>query len=293
MILHKEWGKELRMGNYLFKYASILGLSKRYDTKVIFPKHYMFDMFKNKVDINNFVNFDLELEEQNFFYDIDYFDYFKEDFKNKKVNLTSATFLQSFKYWQDSKEYVHNMLSFKEELVESVKSKYSEVFKKPTIGISIRRGNFINHPVFYQTPIEFYLYSLETYFPNWEEYNLVFFCDDSDWVRKNFIGDNVFYADGNFINTDFMNDPSEQLILGSLCDNFIISNSTFSWWLGYLAVDCKNTNGKVIHTGKNFRGFMEEKFKKEDFYPQSWIESDFLTKKINIHNLKTKKIFKG
>jgi hypothetical protein len=275
MILHKKWGEVLRMGNFMFKYASLLGLSKRYDTELVIPNHYMFDYFENKIKIDENLPYDKEITERNFFYDIDFFDSISDDIKSKNINFTLSTFLQSYKYWEEHKDYVHSMLRFKPSEIDKIKKKYSEALSKKTIGISIRRGDFVNHGTFFQINLDFYLKSLNDYFPNIEEYNIIAFCDDYSWIRQNLKLDNVYYADGDFVGVNFKNDPFEQLILGSLCENFIIGNSTFSWWLAYLSKNCNNSNGIVIHSGKNFKGFMEQNFRKEDFYHPSWIESNF------------------
>lgn len=294
MILHKKWGEIIRLGNFMFKYASLLGLSKRYNTELYLPKHYMFDYFLNNVNYDNNIPFDIEIVERYHKYDIEYWDKFKNDFISKNVNISLNSFLQSPKYWQDNEDYIKKMLLFKPDIIDSIKKKYKESLKRKTIGISIRRGDFLNNAGFYQLPIEFYIYSLEKYFPNWKDYNIILFSDDYDWIRKTFIGNNIYYSDGNFINDDYNNNPMEQLIYGSLCDNFIISNSTFSWWLSYLAVNCKEDGkGIVIHSGKNLCGNLEIGSDINDYYHKDWICSDFLSiKNINYNDLSTNILWK-
>lgn len=55
------------------------------------------------------------------------------------------------------------------------------------------------------------------------------FSDDIQWVRENVnTGCLTYYEDGT--------DPVwEKLRLMSACKHFIISNSTFSWWVQYLS----------------------------------------------------------
>ena len=69
MILHKRWGEVVRLGNFLFKYASLLGISKKYETEFYVPTHYMFDYFKNKPMIDGGINPDLEIYEKSHSYD--------------------------------------------------------------------------------------------------------------------------------------------------------------------------------------------------------------------------------
>jgi hypothetical protein len=292
MILHKRWGEVVRLGNFLFKYASLLGFSKKYNTELYLPNHYMFNYFKHKPNFDNGIEFDLEINERVLYYDEEHWNQYSTDFISKKVNFSLSSFLQSPKYWEDNLSYVNEMLLFDDKLINEVKKTYEIPLSKKTIGLSIRRGDFVNHHLFHQINEDFFLYSLSKYFPDWEDYNLIFFCDDYNWIRETFKGDNVYYADGNFINQDYHNNPMEQLMYGSLCDNFIISNSTFSWWLGYLSTNVKDNGGKVIHSGKNIRGQLESKSNPLDYYHKNWIISDFYeTPNININELTTRKIY--
>lgn len=288
MILHKRWGDILRLGNFLFKYASLTGFSKKYNTELYLPEHYMFYYFTHKPTVDYGINYDIEIREQNHYYDPNFYNQF--DYKNQIINFSLNSFLQSPKYWLDFEEDVIEIFKFKSEHIENVKNKYSGAFNKETIGISIRRGDFINHSVFYQVPIEFYLYSLQKYF-DYDKYNLILFCDDYNWIRNTFKQNtNVFFADGDFVNQNYSNNPMEQLILGSLCDNFIISNSTFSWWLGYLGVNCRNKNGKVIHCGENLNLQVVPNSNPNDYYCETWVNSTFRDNDLNLNNIKEKLI---
>jgi hypothetical protein len=287
MILHKRWGDILGLGNFMFKYASLLGLSKRYNTELYLPKYYMFDYFLNDINHDNNIPFDIEIVERFHKYDIEYWDQFKNDFITKNVNISLNSFLQSSKYWEDNEDYIKKMLLFKPDIINNIKEEHKESLSKKTIGISIRRGDFLNNPNFYQLPTEFFLYTLERYFSNWKDYNIVLFCDDYTWLKNTFKGNNIYYADD-------MNHPMKLLVYGSLLDNFIISNSTFSWWLAYLAVNCKEDNkGIVIHSGKNLSGCLENGSNVNDYYHKDWICSDFLSlNNINYNNLSTNILWK-
>ena len=63
----------------------------------------------------------------------------------------------------------------------------------------------------------------------------------------------------------------EQLVLGSKCDDFVISNSTFSWWTAWLG---EKENSKVIRPLKNFRGDFAKKKIDIDYFPERWISFD-------------------
>lgn len=69
------------------------------------------------------------------------------------------------------------------------------------------------------------------------------FSDDIDWVKKNIqTGCPTYYEDGT--------DPVwEKLRMMSACKHFIISNSTFSWWVQYLST---NKNKFVVSPSRWF-----------------------------------------
>ena len=60
------------------------------------------------------------------------------------------------------------------------------------------------------------------------------------------------------------NDPYIDLYLMSQCDDFIIANSTFSWWGAWLA-----NRGKVIAPKKWF-GPNNSHLNTKDLYPEHW-----------------------
>ena len=60
------------------------------------------------------------------------------------------------------------------------------------------------------------------------------------------------------------NGPYHDLYLMSLCSDFIIANSTFSWWGAWLA-----NRGTVVAPKKWF-GPNNEHLSTKDLYPASW-----------------------
>ena len=81
-----------------------------------------------------------------------------------------------------------------------------------------------------------YINEAFSYF-NLKNYYILIFSDDIQWCKQNIKLDNCIY-----ITSDIFDDY-EQLYLMSLCDDNIISNSSFSWWGSYLN---NNINKKII-----------------------------------------------
>lgn len=128
-------------------------------------------------------------------------------------------------------------------------------FQKETIGIHIRRGDYVNHPEYYQIPIHWYVMAL-TSIPDWGSKNVVIVSDDIPYCRVHFeCLPNATFMAGSDI---------EDLATLSLCDYHILSNSSFSWWGAYLS-----NSRQVIHCGELFRGSYANKDTK-DFYLPGW-----------------------
>lgn len=278
MIKYIEWGQHLRWGNFAFLYAGLCNIADRSGNQLELPDYFAWKYFKEPPIINNDKNYEElfhflgneSIEERL----EKYIQYFKEN-KNKIVNINLGSHLQSEKWFIDNIDLIKKKLAIKEEEINKVKEKYSNFFDKPTIGIGIRRGDFVNHGVFYQIPEKWYLEALEANF-NKNDYNIVVFSDDIEWCKKYYKNENFMYAEPNntHLHTDgfkhYRKDPFEQFILASLMDNFIGGSSTFSWWNMWYV---KNFNhGKVVHSGKNLSEYGEKQFGvNKDYYPGSWI----------------------
>lgn len=281
MILYKDWGKHLRLGNYLYNYAALLNICNKTGQQMALPDYFLWQYLKYAQQIDSGIEQD-ELfhfrtntwsrEEQDWLYE------FFASKLDKNVNINLGSNNQSELWFQDNLEYVKKHLQFNTEAIDRVKNKYSHVISngKQTIGIGVRRGDFVNHGVFYQIPVDWYTRALEANFPNWRDYNILFFSDHIEEVKGLFQGDNFFFAEPNGTHTHAENfkyyhqDPMEQFILGCLCDHFIGGSSTFSWWQMWYV---KHFNGgTVIHSGKNLSDQGEREFGvNSNYYPPDWI----------------------
>lgn len=156
-------------------------------------------------------------------------------------------------YFQSYK-YIDEKPVFKRRYLDIIRSKM-----KPgkSIGVHIRRGDYVNHPDYYQLPITWYIQAI-TSIPNWQDYTIYFVSDDMNYCKVHF----ECLPNAQFIyGTDI-----EHLMLLSLCDEHVLSNSTFAWWGAYLS-----NNRSPIYSGKYFRGKLSHQSTK-DLYPPEWEE---------------------
>jgi hypothetical protein len=277
MITYKDWGKHLRLGNWLFQYTGIISILKDSGNNIVVPDYFLWDYLKIPPTINNETTEDeiFHFRQLNYTHEEKTFlkNFFNEN-KEKIVNINLSPSLQSEKWFIENIDFIKSHLEIKDEEIEKVKSKYKEFFTKPTIGIGIRRGDFVDHGCFYQIPEDWYVKALKLEFPNYIDYNVIIFSDDIEWCKNYYKENGFLFVEPNntHLHTDnfkyYRNNPMEQFILGILCDNFIGGSSTFTWWQMWYV---KNfNNGKVIHCGENLRSECLEKFYNPDYYPETW-----------------------
>jgi hypothetical protein len=226
MITFKRFGFHGNLGNQLFQYASILGMSETYGHKVLMPTWKYSKYFQDPPE--EWCNcFDCKhIKEPHFHYAASI-----PQLRDKNFAYDMEGWWQSEKYWEQSKLLVAQKLTFENNFIESVLKKSGEITTgNKTIAISIRRGDYVDNPNYYQLPIEYYITALMENFEDWRSHEILIFSDDLDYCRVHFsCMTNVHFADELGCKKDI-----EQLALMSLCDHFIISNSTFSWWGAYL-----------------------------------------------------------
>lgn len=283
MIYHELWGQHLRLGNFLFKYAWSIAKKKQFGEVSCYPDYYLWQylQYPPLVKINEFEHIlDSNFLKVNWEWSKEEMERVNKIIINGKSTVVSLdSFFQSEKWFENYRPEVRKALRFTDKAESDVIWKYGHLFchGKQQIGIGIRLGDFIGHGDFYQIDPDWYISALNTHFPNWEQENIVVvFSDDIKMAKEIFKEFPFQYAEPNGTHTHADNfkhyhgDASEQLILGSLMNNFIIGNSTFSWWQAWLAT---YVSGKVIHSGKVFSNTGNMKhINTEHYYPKSWIK---------------------
>jgi hypothetical protein len=147
--------------------------------------------------------------------------------------------------WLQSEKYFKNCQIF------SLKDTKKHQVK--TIGVSVRRGDYIDNPNYELLQINYYLNALLRL--NLPDYRILIFSDDIDYCKIHFSClPNVEFSEGNAI---------EQLTDMSKCHAFVIANSTFSWWGAYLG------NAPTMRPDCLFAGELLSNNDK-DFYPETW-----------------------
>ena len=124
------------------------------------------------------------------------------------------------------------------------------------IALHIRRGDFLtNNANHNNLTLDYYATALSKFE---DDRNVIIFSDDTEWCKQQelFSGDRFLVSESS--------NPYVDLCLMSMCSDFIIANSSFSWWGAWLA-----NKGTVIAPEKWF-GPNNAHLDTSDLYPEHW-----------------------
>jgi hypothetical protein len=235
-ILHHQNG---RFGNQLFRVGTIIGESLKRNAEYYIPSEWghasKFPNLKNVIPTNEIRRQITTVHrESKFGYHV---------IPETPGILEIAGYFQSCKFFEGFEREVRNSLKFSEDLIQKSLSRMSKDTIKLCVHIRwgdvydrVRNGghkgveNF--HPVM---TLEYYEKAINLVLSERKIDEILVFTDNTD--TKEFIegkfekfGVNVVYFD---YNEDFITD----FVCQSLCNHFVIANSTFSWWSSFLGGD--------------------------------------------------------
>jgi len=246
-------GNEGRLGNQMFQYAFIRGVSKRYGYDFIIP-----DANANRFD--NYGLFDcFELEGcktgEGSYPTLECRDTaFNQKFLDECTDNTNYSgVFQTEKYFDNATEELRKDFTFHKEILDPCQEFINNV--GDVIFLHVRRGNsnLIGnrgekwsyqmlqdyHPLMKK---EYYLQALSHFD---ESKKVIVLSDTIDWCKKqDWLQDDRFlFSDSSYeVFDDGASVPYIDLCLMSLCSGGIIANSSMSWWGAWL----QNDTGKII-----------------------------------------------
>lgn len=255
MITNSRIGYNGRFGNQLFQFASTIGIARKMGYDVFFPKSNItngiqarnadnkpfiakldivdcFDIndkyFTDNIVVNN------QVDERFFHFDDQLFNI------NDNVNLYG--YLQSEKYFTHCKDEIIDILKIKPDFIEIADDLLPKIDKE-LVAIHIRRGDYIHISDYHSLNGVEYVNSAIERLGNKDKYHFVVCSDDAKWCEE------IWGSDDSF-SVMKTNSSYIDFAIMTLCNHFIISNSSFSWWGSYLS---KNPD-KIVIAPKNWFG---------------------------------------
>lgn len=228
MIGFNHLGQHGRLGNQMFQYAALRGIAAARGYDFAIPQsnfedewkdHQLFETFKMPHSKSRGYQLQPQYyQEKQFHYDQTYVD-------NCPDQVCLFGYFQTERYFEHIADSIREDFTFKDHIVETCRG-FIEQVSNP-IALHVRRTDYVtkskDHP---PCGLEYYQKAL-TQFKNTR--NVIVFSDDPEWCKQQelFESDRFLIAEGN--------DNRYDMCLISMCDDFIIANSSFSWWGAWLA----------------------------------------------------------
>lgn len=257
MIQFSKLGKLGRFANQMWEIAATYSLAQKYDVDWRIPAWSYSKYFETVFPEGEMLSPDHVYKEPHYKYkEINSPDLWAF---NKVTDLQG--YFQDTRHWWLKEEDIRNLFKFKQEYVDEVIREYSYLYDKSTIAVGVRRGDYVGSLKgnYHILSPSYYINALQKF--DYEKYNIVFISDDLEWCKFHFgCLPNAFFPS---FNSDIY-----QFIAGSLCDNWIIGNSTFHFFSAFLGTASKS--GRVIQPTKLFAGKLLEKEGDVNFYKKEW-----------------------
>lgn len=265
MIGFNGLGRMGRLCNQMFQYCAVKGIARNTGVDFCIPfyrnavddgignmlRSELWDSFDLRVNVGLLNNGHAPVVQERFFH----FD--EELFSMCPDHISLQGYFQTEKYFKHIEDEIRQDFTFKNEILEPCKQMISGVDNP--LALHVRRGDYVynsdNHP---PCDTEYYKKALDQFD---SDRNVIVFSDDPKWCKEQDI-----FSDDRFMvseNTDNRID----LCLLSLCNDFIIANSTFSWWGAWLSA---NNDKKVIAPQRWFGTGYTKNHDTKDLIPDGW-----------------------
>jgi hypothetical protein len=229
-----------QMGSQMMNYACLYYYCKKYGHNVGLQPESAFGKFSSKIIADSFTyNFNYVNNVDDMIH-INEYPYNQLDNIDKNKNyFVHGLFHRAISVWSSIKEDIRdNFYNFNNSILVEAKNKinYFKQKNKTITSVHFRRRDYVTLGA--ALKLDYYKNAVNQY--NADDIFLVF-SDDIEWcksIKDEVFGNrNVFFSENNKQNID--------MCMASLCDNNIVSNSTFSIWSAALN---KNSKAKIVST---------------------------------------------
>lgn len=279
MITISKIGYMGRIANQMFQYAMLMGVSHKTGYQIKIPRGNTesikpdgcLDLFTGKwipyrFDLPDCFDIDIQWMEDSERV------LFKNQYKEKHFHFDFNVFsvpdftdfdgyFQSIKYFEDIMPQIRETFKFKKEIQNKALNFHDANREDGSeiVAIHVRRGDYLGIPDILPVREPEYFEEAFSYFTD-KPYKFLVCSDDIQWCINTFgNSDNIFYPVDN--------DPYTDLCAMSMCDHFIISNSTFGLWAALL----NNKPNKKVISPKNWFGPKLAHNNTKDLMPENWI----------------------
>lgn len=265
---------EGRFGNQLFRIATLIGFAKKNNIEYHIPKEWEhLKYFKSENNENILPSKEIQSKITSTYHESGF--HYNELPSNVDY-LQIKGYFQSEKYFDTAYNEILSFFDFKDEFIDKVKTNFSEDLVR--VCLHVRHGDFYDrrtggghkgnenyHPVM---TLKYYENAVEYLLKNVHFDEILVFTDHPE--TKEFIYGKLEKYGKKIIYYDYSDSFIYDFIAQTLCNHFIIPNSTFSWWSSYLS----KSKDKIICSPyeNDWLGPSYNHFNKNDLLPNTWIK---------------------
>lgn len=260
-----------RLGNNLFQIAFIMALSERTKTKWALPEWRYSKYFNFKWNVDGGIEPEHQVREANFDYSP-----ILASYRTWEHNVDFYGYFQSEKYFDDVWDKIKYQFTFDLDFLYGILDRSDFRPGENDWAVHVRLGDFVKNKAHAQIPASYYTDMFKES-PENEHY---VFTDDYALCKK-MLGkhNNVQYVEGC--------SDIEHLALMAQFKNFVIANSSFSWWAAKLSELYHKGGGiNVIRPDCLFIGDLARSCTGNDFYPDRWVKRQLFKKIKGMTDLK-------
>jgi Glycosyl transferase family 11 len=174
---------------------------------------------------------------------------------------------QSEKYFKSIEAALRSEFTFKHRLSDEGEAMAATIRSTAnSVCLHVRRGDFVDNPVATRwhgvCDLKYYTEGVSLVSNKLRTPHLFVFSDDLPWCREHLLLD----APKTFVELSHVGtQPEEHLALMSMCEHYLISNSSFAWW----AVWLNDRSSRLVISPK--RWFTDPSMRISDMIPDDWI----------------------
>ena len=163
------------------------------------------------------------------------------------VNLFMFGYFQCDRFFKRYEDVIRKELTFRTDIFsKDARILGEEISANPkSVCIHIRRGDYLNDPIFNVCNTDYYHHAIEKMAALTKDASYYVFSDNIEEVKGLFSK----YSNLHFSYIDAKYTDQESMYLGSCCKHFIMTNSSYSWWMQFLS---NNTKKNVIAPSRWF-----------------------------------------
>ena len=214
-----------RLGNQMFQIANVYAQSLRHKRQLVLPRHDTsvsdyYDTVHRKLQFL----LDKSPEPGENVHTIHTTYHYNQYVPHDTKPTVFRGYFESEKYFKDYAKEVKELFGPTEDFIKQAYQEYPQLINGTNAVINVRRGDFLNFPRRHPVISASYIHKAAEMLPKVDTIFVV--SDDLQWCKENI----------KLPNTVFVTyERYKALWFLSLCQNFVISNSTFTWWGAYLS----------------------------------------------------------